>query len=306
MLQALLKWIAGACAASVLGSACAHPPPALHSTRLLVENTGGGYLPFVRAKVAGHPILLLFDTGAVRSILPEGFVREHKLWARSVSYADGYQDANGQIVWMPSVPNVPVQFEGEPGGSLDFVMSPSADASWGILAPHHLLRPGSALVIDLGREELRYEEEEAAVKRLAAEAAPLREMDFHRCLIEGFTERSHRVVSITIDGISTELLLDTGASRTVLARNNPALASMLKRKGAYRTTTAIASTGNSLLVEDVPIEVSGTSFVLPVFVSPASQVCGRGALGADVLHHCTLVWGWNSLWAACRTPPARE
>jgi gag-polyprotein putative aspartyl protease len=198
--------------------------------------------------------------------------------------------------------DVPVQFEGESGaGTLDFLINSSEATDEGILAPQDVVRPGWALVIDLGREELRYESEQTALKRLREEgSAPLREVDFHRCLYEGFFERSHRIVSATINGVSVSMLVDTGASRTVLARNNPALRSMLALQGDRETSHALTSTGQTLLVDAVPIVFSQTSFVVPVSVQPAPHMCGQGLLGADVLSHCTIVWGWSSLWSACR------
>src|SRR5258708_9423229 len=44
-----------------------------------------------------------------------------------------------------------------------------------------------------------------------------------------------------------------------------------------------------------PSSLRRTSFVLPTNVLRASQTCGRGLLGADVLAHCTLIWGSSSL-----------
>jgi hypothetical protein len=113
----------------------------------------------------------------------------------------------------------------------------------------------------------------------------------------------HRVVSISINGVEAEMMVDTGASRTMLSRNNPAIQSIIERKGQPSMTTAVTSIGSSLVVPDVPLEVAGTSFVLPVLVNPSSNDCGKGLLGADVLRHCTVVWGSSSFWAACRAPP---
>ncbi len=298
--------IACAVAVGVLAGACAHgTPPPLHSTRLVVHRTGsGGVRPFVRAKVAGQPMDLLLDTGAIRSILPSKFAQANHLamrWSRESD--ERVVDSNGKLWQMPTLPDVPVQFEGEASaGTIDFLMNPSRDTE-GILAPQDLLRSGWVLVIDIGREELRYEPEEGALKRLAAEtSAPLREIDFHRCLTEGFFERSHRIVSATINGVSANLLVDTGASLTVLTRNNPAIPSLLSRRGDLGTNRAVASMGSGYLLQDVPVVVLETSFVLPVLVLPESPVCGHGALGADVLRRCTLLWGWSSMWAACRAP----
>ena len=216
-------------------------------------------------------------------------------------------DVNGNVTFMPVLPDVPVEFEGESsGGTLDFLMNPSPEAVEGILAPQDLVRPGWALVIDLEREELRYEPEEGALKRLAGGASPLRELDFHRCLMEGFFERAHRVVSTSINGVPAEMLLDTGSSRTFLARNNPAIPSMLSAQGRRGTTIGMTSKGQDFIVDGVPVVFSKTSFMLPIYVQPASMSCGKGALGADVLRHCTLVWGWSSLWAACHAPAAGE
>jgi hypothetical protein len=215
-------------------------------------------------------------------------------------------DGNGNIAVMPVLPEVPVQFEGESAGTLDFLMSSSQETTEGVLAPQDIVRPGWALIIDLEREELRYEPEEGALKRVGGGPSPLREVDFHRCLDEGLFERAHRVVSTSINGVSADMLIDTGASHTVLARNNPALPSMLSAKGRRGTTVAMTSKGQTLFVNDVPVVFAETSFVMPVTVQPASMSCGKGALGADVLRHCTLVWGWSSLWAACRAPAQGE
>jgi hypothetical protein len=43
----------------------------------------------------------------------------------------------------------------------------------GFLAPQDMVRPGWVLVIDIGHEELRYEQEEAALKRLRGDASLL-------------------------------------------------------------------------------------------------------------------------------------
>jgi predicted aspartyl protease len=219
-----LTSIAYAFIGGALCAACAHrPPPALHSVRLVVEHEGGGYQPFVRAKVAGEPMLLLLDTGAVHSVLPESFVMARNLKTKSLNSAERYEDANGNLAWMPVVPDVPVHFEGEEtGGTLDFVMQFSSSRKFGILAPQDFVQRGFALVIDLGREELRYEREEAALERLRAEGtAQVRELEFHGCLMDGLFDRPHRVVSVTINGVPAEMLLDTGASQTVLSRKTP-------------------------------------------------------------------------------------
>ena len=74
------------------------------------------------------------------------------LRSQSMSSAEPMVDAHGNVAWMPMLPDVPVQFEGEgAAGSLDFIMN-SYEQTQGILAPQDLVRSGGALVIDLGRD----------------------------------------------------------------------------------------------------------------------------------------------------------
>jgi len=292
-----------ACATLVF--ACAHaPPPLLHSTPLIVLGSSGGFRPLVRARVAGEPIMLLVDTGAFRSTLPLDFVRARNLVEQLRGTEYYLVDANGHGTQMQLLSGVSVQFDGEAtAGKLDFLVNPSEAGGQPILAPQDLVRFGWSLTIDLAAEELRYEPEQVALKRLQeSPTVPLRRVDFVSCSNEEASERAHRVVNAKINGIATLMLVDTGASRTMLARNNPALPSMVEVQGSQQRLRSVTSTGQSLLVEHVKLAFSQESFVLDVVVSPVPQACAQGALGADLLRHCTIVWGWNSLWAACHTP----
>ena len=62
------------------------------------------------------------------------------------------------------------------------------------------------------------------------------------------------------------------------------------------------SVGDHLLLDEVPFGVAETTFVLPAAVLPASSTCFQGVLGADLLSHCLVVWGWDDLWMTCRSP----
>jgi predicted aspartyl protease len=286
--------------ALALAAACAHPPPSLHTAKLMVEDSGaGGVRAYVSATVGGKPTRMLVDTGAFQSVLPATIARERKLRTRTAPDGVFMVDANGNRTTLVYVPDVPVQFEGEAAaGLLDFVMNSSRVWDEAILAPYALVQPGRVLVIDLGRGELRNEAEEAALQRLRAESPP-QEVTFRKC---GLFNRAHRVVGTTINGVAAEMLIDTGAEHTVLARNNPALPSMMATEGVRGATLGVTSTGQALSVNAVPVEFAATQFVLRVLVSPTSGDCYRGALGTDVLRHCILVWGWDHLWVACRAP----
>lgn len=287
-------------------AACAHgPPPSRRTTRLVLETSDAGTLPFVFAEVAGERLQLLVDTGAFRSMISPDLARARRLRWQSAASDEELVDANGRVTRMPILSGVPVRFEGESTVEpVDFLVNPRWTGDKAILAAQDLVRRGWALVLDLERQELAYEPEEAALKRRGADGSPLREVDYRVCRDEGLFSRAHRIIPATVNRVHVEMLLDTGAQTTALARNNPALPSMIAREGSRGAVAGIGSVGQALVLEDVPIAFSNASFVTPVLVVPASQQCAHGALGADLLRHCTIVWGWSSLWMACRVPPA--
>jgi len=287
---------------ATLAGACAHGPPPLRATRVEVEDSGHGPRPFVRAMVAGKPLRLLLDTGATHSMLPASFVEAQRLRRRTSAADVELVDSNGHRATLGVAVDVPIQFEGEPTPTtLDFVVNPAPGWEEAILAPHELLRRGWAMTVDLERGELRLDPEDVALRRLG-ERGPARRVDFRTCRDEGLFNNIHRVVTASINGVPAEMLLDTGATRTALSRNNPALPSMAAASGRRGTSAGISSTGQGLLVDGVPVEFGGAAFVTPALVLAASQSCWEGAIGADLLRHCTMAWGWSTLWMACRPP----
>jgi hypothetical protein len=260
------------------------------------RDSGDGGSPFISATVAGKPLMLLVDTGATRSILPASFARSQNLrrWPGATDVQ--MVDANGDAVWMSILPDVPVQFEGEPNVvPMDFLMNPAGNDA--ILVPQALLGRGWAMVIDLERRELSYEPEEAVLGRLGADGTPLQHVEYRTC-----GSSTHRSVRASVNGATAYMLLDTGAEHTVLARNHPALTSMMSTLGSRGSLVGITSTGQGLKVDDVAVDFAGASATVSAVVIPANESCWKGILGVDVLRHCTLVWGWSSLWAACRRP----
>ncbi len=282
---------------AVVATACATAPglPVPHRTRLVIESSKAGVQALVHATVAGEQLTMVLDTGATQSILPAAFVRSHDLRTWPAVTDEQYWDANGNLYTMSTLPAVPVQLDGDAVPvPVDFLVTPVVNAE-PILVPQDLLGPGYAIVFDLGREELRYEPEAEALKRLAEAETPLTQLRYSRC-----ADRSHRTVQATVNGVAADMLIDTGATETMLSRNHPVLRSMKSTVGQLSAVTGLASRGPTLIVDQVRIAFGGAEYVLPAAVVPVSSRCGKGTLGADVLSHCTLVWGASSLWVACR------
>jgi hypothetical protein len=286
--------------AAVLG--CMHGrPPSLHTARLTMERNLGGVRPFIQARVAGEMLNLVLDTGALHSVLPTRFALRNRLGQVHRGMEEFATDFNGHLARVQTAWNVPVQFDGEPdGGTLDFVVYPDEDVRQGVLTPQALVRPGWAVVIDLGGGELRYQREDDALRTLADGAAPLREVEFRRCLDEGFFERAHRTVAASINGVPTSLLVDTGASRTSVAWDSRALDSLWPHRTRHDDAIALTSAREIASLPDVAVDVAQTAFSVSLLVQPTRPFCGEGLLGADILDSCTLVWGWDRLWASCR------
>jgi hypothetical protein len=287
--------------ALTLACGCASGPPPFRATRLEIEETAAGPRPWVRATVAGESMRLLLDTGAFQSVLPASFARARKLARRGAGYNSAVMDSNGRRVEMIQLADVPVQFEGATDPvALDFLQNPVAGAEEGILAPQELLRRGWAMVIDLERKEVRFEPEPLLPP---AGFGPWRQVDYHGCMSDGPFNQVHRVVTIEVNGVPADMLVDTGATTTALARNNPAIPYMLARSGARSRNTGITSTGAGLILDDVSVAFGGQTYSTSALVVPASHQCWRGAIGTDLLRHCAILWRWSDLWVACRAPP---
>jgi hypothetical protein len=292
-------------------AACAHHElDALHRTPLHVEDHEGAAMPLVHATLAGRDTWLIFDTGATQSMAPIGFVKASGL--RPKKYGNMYGGSSNYQTILQVIPDVPVQFEGEAeSSSMDFLFGSFLPDGMGLFAPQSLVSSGQALTIDMVNGELRYDPEDVALRRLREAGLPVREVAFRHCKNEGWGDKAHRLVEIAVNGVPSWVLLDTGSTRTALTSDNLAIDSMKgtkNHKSEFMDFTS--SRTSSLKVDDIPVTFAGTTLKLQTTLLPSSSLkgrqeisCGQGALGADFLRHCRIVWGSSSLWASCR---ARE
>jgi hypothetical protein len=280
--------------AAILAVACAHrQPPAAHVLKLTVERHGHNTAAWVNTTAYGHPLKLLIDTGGAINQLPSGFVEKYKIPYRTGLADPMMIDVNGNGVRMARAYGVPIQFPGSAvEEKIDFIVNTlDHGTTEGLLIPQDLVSSGWALIIDLEHEELRYEPEAEAVKR----AGPnLQELDYKTCELD-----NHRVAEIRINGVDSSLIVDTGASRSALSRNNESIPSMMSQRGNLGTTSSGTSTGVNFTVENVQVEFAKTPFKISPMILPSSQRCGKGLLGADILSQCVVIWGVSKLWASC-------
>jgi hypothetical protein len=265
----------------------------VHVLKLRVERHQGAALAVLKTSVYGHPLELIVDTGGGRNMLPMAFVQKYKIEYRTSAADPRGVDVNGKVTSMPRAYGVPIDFQGAVAAEkIDFLVNPSgALGSQGLFIPQDLVTSGWVMVLDLEHEELRYEPEAEALQRIGPS---LQELDYSTCELD-----NHRMTPVSVNGVASSLMIDSGASRTSLARNNEALPSMMSAQGKVGLARGVSSTGLQFTAKDVPVEFAKTQFSLTTMVLPASARCGRGLLGADVLNQCVVVWGANKLWASC-------
>lgn len=265
-------------------------------------------MALVHATLANRDTWLIFDTGATQSMAPLDLVRTTGL--RPKKYGSMYGGSSNYQTVLQVIPDVPVRFEGESESRpMDFLWGAYLPDGLGLIAPQSLVSSGWALSVDMIDGELRYDREDAALRRLREAGLPMQEISFRHCKNEGWGDKAHRLVEIVVNGVSSWVLLDTGATRTAVTTDNPVIAS-LKGKVAHKSEFQdfTSSTTQSAKVDNIPVTFAGTTMKLQTVLLPESSLrrsgeisCGQGVLGADFLRHCQLVWGSSSLWASCQS-----
>lgn len=299
------SWWPGALAAAALAGGCAHKPPPVREVRLelVPGGGGGGPMPYVEPEVAGVPTRLLLDSGAFQSVVPLSLARERGLAVRSNSGDPLMVDASGRETRLGRLPGLSVRFQGSAeAGAVEFLVNPRP-GSPAVLATNDLIGPGQALLIDLGKGLLAGGTEAEVVERLRAAPTAV-EVPFEGCAGDGAFTDLHRVVTAQVNGVPARMMLDTGAERTMLNRNNPALETLLARRGGQGVTLGHGTSSSALLIDDVEVGLAGVAYPGSVIVAPASSRCWDGVIGTDVLRHCPMAWAEGSLWLACRAPDA--
>jgi predicted aspartyl protease len=267
-------------------------------------------LPVVRATVAGHPTMLLVDTGANVHVVAGWLAR--KLALPLEKLGDVGSDHVGKTITTWRSKAAPLALEGwGPVGTSSVIVTEIPEAIeklgiGGIVSPQKLGDEGDAVVLDLYRGELRAAWWDDAVKELAAGpgASFVTEGRQRACEEPDASGPGIAyVVPATIDGQSAALLVDTGAHRSdVFASSAPG------QKLAPRSVTDIepvyTASGkvSARKLQGARIVSGGFSVVgdVGLIQGSADSGCPRdGVLAMDVLRACTLVLGRARVAGMC-------
>ncbi len=263
--------------------------------------------PVLRVTIGHRSALFLIDTGAGVHTFASWFVDAAGLRAQEVNGST--TDSTGRVVPIRVVRAIKGDLDdGEP---IEF--SEAAVANFpplfeqhglgGLLSPQLLANATELAELDLRTPELRIEPFNAPASSLGRPR--LDTVDGANVCVNRDSVFVNRLYSIPVllSGVPASLLVDSGATRTIVRPNSPA--------GRAIATRAIAGSGiqgvggeaePTRVAPDTQIKVAGTNRTIDLTVAAGSSNCGAdGLLGMDALRGCTLVLGTKTLAMECIT-----
>jgi hypothetical protein len=305
-----------ACLACLAG--CTPPQAAVRTVRL-----GDGALaqPILEATVRGNPVPLVLDTGAERH-----FLADSTAWGCGVesSWVDAWgTDAVGRRVSAELATEAVLHVAGIPDDRFDapgvvFSAALRNFGFWGGIAPQRLADLDERVVIDFRAGRLIVLPEDDGQLAPAGPGAASGTL-VHCRLGDGEEGRGwYYLVDARVGGREARLLVDTGASQTVLFDDSEAgraLAVLAEREellreldrlvgdaaaddGAPRAAVVrqmwVGGTAEGLEVQGVTVELGRWGKTTPVTLvtrEAPSTCAGDGVLGYDLLRFCELSLG---------------
>jgi hypothetical protein len=177
----------------------------------------------------------------------------------------------------------------------------------GLLSPQLLPPVGMTAVLDLRKPSLRFYSLAKDASQLQVVSSPSSETKACRNPASPFMNRLYLAV-VSIAGITDFLLVDTGATATLLSENS-ALARALddqtvrgdpRIEGATRSEGVGGVVDATRLIPNVGVLRGGSIVVLNPSIGSLGSSCGEtGILGMDGLRDCRLVLGDTLLTLSC-------
>jgi hypothetical protein len=256
--------------------------------------------------IRGQSAWLIIDTGAGVNTLASWFVDRAGI-VSSVAES-GATDSTGREVPLKVAHDVSGLLDN--GSSLSLKETIVADFPpifeqhqlGGLLSPQLLASSENAAVLDLRRPELRFEPLDGAVARLRAEA--LVPPDDASICVNRDSPFANRLFAspVVVGGTSASLLIDSGATSTILAPGSPAGLAIAPQSIPAGGANGVGGQTQSLRkARGVRVQVGGDARVTDFLVGAVSPGCGGdGLLGMDLLRSCAIVLGEGESVLICR------
>jgi predicted aspartyl protease len=278
----------------ILTIEAASPAPAALKTFLEHEGFGGSQLHrrlgnhlFATTFINGHSTALMIDTGAQRTLLDWGTIEQLGLDVRNshvpVGGVWGWKREHYGVTHIATLVmgnctflDVPITVADE--SHINRVRGPHLD---GLFGAHEMTRFG--MIIDCGRQMIYVNPKGPSAGTSQNLATFLGQRGFVRVPIH-WDERHHLQVDIGINGHPAKLIVDTGASTTLIAQPlaNASAVSRLPLKVTVHDTTADMIPINIGRVQELTVG----DFKIPdaeVVIGRIVKEAGGGLLGEEYL-----------------------
>jgi predicted aspartyl protease len=301
--------------ATATGGATGERPRSTRTAKLRYEIRGHAFpLPLVTGTIAGHPVLMVVDTGANSHVIAGWLARKLGLTMRKLG--DTGTDHVGKTITTFRIDKPELSIDDWGALAPVPVLAtevPEAIEKLGIgvfISPQGLVEDGDAVLLDLVKGEMRPAWWDEARAALATGGLPLVLGEQARACEEneGRIKGLSFVLPATIGDERAELLVDTGAQSSDLFTTSVAGQRLLGRSvvdkeplyaasgkvSARKLTGARVGAGAFTVTTDVGL-IDGSS----------DASCPRdGVLAMDVLRSCTLLLGRARVYGRCAAGPA--
>jgi predicted aspartyl protease len=305
----------GRLAAATGGATGDERPRSTRTAKLRYEIKGHAFpLPMVTGTIAGHPALMVVDTGANSHVIAGWLARRLGLTMRKLG--DTGTDHVGKTITTFRIDKPELAIDD--WGALVRVPVlatevPEAIEKLGIgvfISPQRLVEDGDAVLLDLVKGEMRPAWWDEARDALAAGGLPLVLGEQARACEEneGRIKGLSFVLPATVGDERAELLVDTGAQYSDLFTTSTAGERLLDRSLVDKEPMYAASgkvTARKLNGARVRAGSFAVTTDVGLIVGSSDASCPRdGVLAMDVLRSCTLLLGRARLYGRCAAAPA--
>lgn len=299
--------------------AAADAPRLSRRATLLYEIRGRQFpLPLVSGRIAGHPALMLVDTGANSHVIAGWLARKLALPMKKLGNIG--TDHVGKAIATFRIDRPEMSIDGWGGLSTTTALAtevPEVIERLGIgafISPQRLEEEGDAVLLDLRRGELRSAWWAEARAELAEAGSPLVEPEEAKVCEEsdGPVKGLAFVVPAVIESQKVALLVDTGAQHSDVFTSTPAGRRLIGQSSANREPMYTASGKVSArTLKGARLATGGFAVTADVDLiqGAADGSCPRdGVLAMDVLRSCALLFGRSRIHGRCdvgsQPPPA--
>lgn len=252
--------------------------------------------PLLKATVRGQTAWFIIDTGASQHTFASWLVGASGL--KSFDSNSTVRGSTGVESKIRVVRDATLHLDGRNGEIplrqaivVDFPKIFAEQRIGGLISPQLLAPAGKAAVVDLN------------VPRLTFSYPPVPSEETRVCTNSNsqFINRLY-AAEVSVGNVKALVLVDTGATSTVVTASSAVAASISDRTLGNRNVQGVGGDVTTT-VETKPLEIhlAGTSRILALSVGGAPQSCGPdGVLGMDALRGCLLALGESVFSWSCR------